>query len=85
MYFYFIGIPFFKHFWLPWFPKWMTGYFYEPEPVMVGPDLEPSNYWMGWGYTLAKWAFYAACLMTAMMLFIWQKQESILYVPSQPI
>jgi hypothetical protein len=47
LYFYFIGIPFFKYFWMPLLPKWMTGL--EPAPIVMGPDLEPSNYWLSWG------------------------------------
>ena len=35
LYFYFIGIPWVKHFWLPMLPTWITGI--QPEEEVYGP------------------------------------------------
>lgn len=87
LYIYFFMIPFFKSVWIPLansvLPVSITGY-EAPLPV-YGPELDAGDYWMSWGYWVAKYAFMAMCFCICMMLLIWAKQESILYVPSQPI
>jgi hypothetical protein len=84
-YIYFIAIPFFKWFWLPLLPKFLTGY--EAALPEFGPMPEPTSSFSieAWAYTIAKWIGWAAVLLVVILFLIWSKQESILYVPSQPI
>ena len=87
IYFYFIGVPLFRAILLPMFnklaPTWISGY--EPPLPVYGPELNAEDYWMGWAYWIAKYAFFAIIMCICFMVLIWAKQESILYVPNQPI
>ena len=83
IYIYFIGIPIYRNIWMPLLPKWLTGY--EPELPVFGPELENGSYLTGWTGFFIKWTLFSLCASILIMVLIWIKQESLLYVPSQPI
>lgn len=85
-YFYFIGWPFIKYFWLPLLPlSWSSKLGYEPALPVYGPELEQGPIILSWGFTILKWGSWMVVVAAVVLVMIWMKQESILYVPSQPI
>jgi hypothetical protein len=84
-YFYFIALPFFRTVWMPILPTWLTGY--EAPLPEFGPEEEnaQNEYWLSWGYWVFKQSIGGVFFMTCIMLLIWHNQETILYVPAQPI
>ena len=63
-------------------------YFLWPmmKPIFYGPEAEaiPEEP-ITWAFTIAKWALYLSLLATFVLLMIFTRQESMLYVPAQPI
>jgi hypothetical protein len=51
------------------------------EPAEDETPAEPTD----WSWTIAKWVFIASLMATFFLLMIFTRQESMLYVPSQPI
>jgi len=56
---------------------------WPPAPTIIGPMLPmPAVPWSIWALKLMAWG---AFMLLLLLLYIYFKQESILYVPAQPI
>ena len=58
-------------------------YIWPPEPKIIGPMWpSPVEPWSIWGLKLAGWGVF---MLVLLLLYIYFTQESLLYVPKQPI